>query len=142
MFSSNQILDITGSLDQITSALNFAMAYSGELNHFSDAEQKRGCKIVFQITEDGKYCIGWGFEEVPSGWTEYQFKPDSKIISAIIEQRLKKIPSEEDDLDDFDGSCERGFRMRQIDSHTYGVKNPSYGIIYFEPYICFYQMSP
>ena len=135
MFSSNQILDISGSLDQITSALNFAMAYSGELNHFSDAEQKRGCKIVFQITEDGKYCIGWGFEEVPSGWTEYQFKPDSKIISAIIEQRLKEAPTQEDGLD---GSYERGFRMRNIDHNTSGVENSFYGIVYFEPYTCFY----
>ena len=135
MFSSNQILDISGSLDQITSALNFAMAYSGELNHFSDAEQKRGCKIVFQITEDGKYCIGWGFEEVPSGWTEYQFKPDSKIISAIIEQRLKEASTQEDGLD---GSYERGFRMRNIDHNTPGVENSFYGIVYFEPYTCFY----
>lgn len=136
MFSSNQILDITGSLDQITSALNFAMAYSGELSHFSDAEQKRGCKIVFQITKDGKYCIGWGFEEVPDGWTEYQFKPDSKIISAIIEQRLKEIPIEEDDLD---GSYERGFRMRQIDVHSEDAENRFFGIISFEPYTCFYH---
>lgn len=135
MFSSNQILDITGSLDQITSALNFAMAYSGQLNHFSDAEQKRGCKIVFQITKDGKYCIGWGFQDVPYGWTEYQFKPDSKIISAIIEQRLREAPCQEGGCD---GSYERGFRVRQIDFQTEGVENPSYGIIYFEPYTCFY----
>ena len=135
MFSSNQILDITGSLDQITSALNFAMAYSGQLNRFSDAEQKRGCKIVFQITKDGKYCIGWGFGDVPSGWTEYQFKPDSQIISAIIKQRLMEAPCPEGGLD---GSYERGFRVRQIDFQTEGVENPFYGIIYFEPYICFY----
>lgn len=135
MFSSNQILDISGSLDQITSALNFAMAYSGQLNHFSDEEQKRGCKLVFQITEDGKYCIGWGFGEVPNGWTEYQFKPDSHIISAIIEQRLMGFPCQEDG---FNGSYEQGFRMRQIDFHTEGVENPFFGIVYFEPYTCFY----
>ena len=136
MFSSNQILDITGSLDQITSALNFAMAYSGQLSHFSDAEQKRGCKIVFQITKDGKYCIGWGFEEVPDGWTEYQFKPDIHIISAIIEQRLMGDPCQEDGLD---GSYERGFRMHNIDYNTAGVENSFYGIVYFEPYTCFYH---
>ncbi len=135
MFSSNQILDITGSLDHITAALDFAMAYSGQLTHFSDAELKRGCKTVFQITKDGKYCIGWGFNAVPTGWTEYQFKPDISILSAIIKQRLKEAPSQEDG---FDGSYEKGFRMRQIDFHTEGVENPFFGIVYFEPYTCFY----
>lgn len=135
MFSSNQILDVSGSLDQINDALTFAMGYSGQLNHFSDAEQKRGCKIVFQITKDGKYCIGWGFQDVPYGWTEYQFKPDIKIISAIIEQRLNEVRETEGVCD---GSYERGFRMRQIDFHTEGVENPFYGLVYFEPYTCFY----
>lgn len=141
MFSSNQILDITGSLDQITSALNFAMAYSGQLNHFSDAEQKRGCKIVFQITEDGKYCIGWGFGEVPEGWTEYQFKPDVNIISAIIRQRLETAPIEDEG---WDGTYEHGFRMRSIPDFQYhelskSIKNIGYCIIYIEPFSCFYH---
>lgn len=141
MFSSNQILDITGSLDQIQDALEFAMKYSDHLRGFTDSEIKRGCKIVFQITEDGKYCIGWGFGEVPEGWTEYQFKPDISIISAIIAQRMKESPFDEDSCD---GSYDYGFRMKAVADSDYhalsdSIKNLYYCIVYFEPFTTFYH---
>ena len=39
-------------------------------------EIDRGCKLLYQITEDGKYCIGWGYRNVPEGWLEYPSKKD------------------------------------------------------------------
>lgn len=141
MFSSNQILDITGSLDQLESALKFAMDYSGHSRHFTQSEIDRGCKTVFQITEDGKYCIGWGFGDVPEGWTEYQFKPDITIISAILRQRLETAPIEDEG---YDGTYEHGFRMKSVPDFQYhelskAIKNLSYCIIYIEPFSVFYH---
>ena len=141
MFSSNQILDITGSLDQLESALKFAMDYSGHSRHFTQSEIDRGCKTVFQIAEDGKYCIGWGVGDVPAGWTEYQFKPDINIISAILKQRLEAAPVEDAT---YDGSYDHGFRMKAVSDSEYFelskvIKNLSYCIVYIEPFSCFYH---
>ena len=140
MFSSNQVLDITGSLDQIEQALKFALDFSGHSHHLVQSEIDRGCKTVFQITDDGKYCIGWGFREVPSGWYEYQFRPEISIISAIIRQRMADAKVIDDGCD---GSYEPGFRMKNIEGsfaeEKSGIKNPFYGIVFFEPFTCFYH---
>ena len=73
MFSSNQILEVSGSLsnqNELESALEFALKYSGYDKNMSQEEIDRGCKLLYQITEDGKYWIGWGFEDVPDVWNE------------------------------------------------------------------------
>ena len=59
MFSSNQVLEISGSLDQLETAIDFAMAYSGQKECFT--RRDRPAKCVYQITEDGRYCIGWNY---------------------------------------------------------------------------------
>lgn len=143
MFSSNQILKVSGSLtdtNQLSCALEFALNYSGNSKNMNKKEMDRGCKLLYQITRDGKYCIGWGFKSIPDGWNEYPFRFDIDIVSKIIHQHL----------DDFeiiegggDGSYEKGFIMKCIEksmsSEKYGIKNPFYCIIYFEPYMCFYS---
>lgn len=49
MFTSNQKLEISGNYNQLKSALEFAIKLDGtDLN-----------KLCYQITEDGKFCIGW-----------------------------------------------------------------------------------
>lgn len=136
MFSSNQILEVSGSLDQIETALKFALEFSGYMKNLTQSEYDRGCRLVFQVTEDGKYCIGWGFKDVPNGWTEYQFRPDISIISAIIKQRMEDAPIKDDG---WDGSYHHGFIMKKIDYNTPGVENEHYGIVYFEPFTTFYH---
>lgn len=139
MFSSNQILEISGSLLQLKSCLDFALKLSGEDRYMIQSEIDRGCKLVYQITEDGKYCIGWGFEEVPKGWSEYPFKFDTEIVSKIIIQHIENFPVE---YGGYDGSYDKGFKMKEISNsfseEKNGIKNPFYGIVYFEPYTCFY----
>ena len=59
VFSSNQKFIITGSMDQIKTVLKFAFKLNGEDEHISQSEYDRGCRIIYQISEDGKYyCLG------------------------------------------------------------------------------------
>jgi len=136
MFSTNEILEISGDLSfpgQLESALEFALKYSGNDKNMLQSEIDRGCKLVYQITEDGKYCIGWAFEDVPTGWLEYPFKFDIKIVSNIIRQHLETFPEENNG---WDGSYYKGFVMKCRDCS--GIENHFYCIVYFKPYTCFY----
>lgn len=143
MFSSNQVLEISGSLhhrNELESALEFALKYSGEEKNMTQEEIDRGCKLLYQITEDGKYCIGWGFKDVPQGWLEYPFKFDIDIVSRIICQHLETQVVKRDIWCD---TYDKGFIMKCIDEcmapEDNGIKSPFYGIVYFEPYTCFYS---
>ena len=143
MFSSNQILEISGSLshrNELESALKFALKYSGEAKNMKQKEIDRGCKLLYQITDDGKFCIGWGFEEIPEGWQEYPFKFEIDIVGKIIRQYLGIFPKEENI---WAGAYEKGFIMKSIEESMSdeqdGIKNPFYGIVYFKPYTCFYS---
>lgn len=145
MFSSNQVLEVSGCLshsNELELALEFALKLSGEDKNMRPDEIQRGCKLLYQITEDGKYCIGWGFGDVPDGWQEYPFKFEITIVSRIIRQHLENAPVNEGG---HDGSYEAGFHMKSVreslgsfDERT-GIKHPFYGIVYFEPFTCFYS---
>lgn len=144
MFSSNQILEISGNLsdfDGLESALKFALQYSGNDKNMKQEEIDRGCKLVYQITEDGKYCIGWGFQNVPKDWNEYPFRFEIDIVSRIIRQHLDSVSKVT--KADYDGSYYKGFVMKAIKEYMGaeldGIKNPFYGIVYFKPYTCFYH---
>jgi hypothetical protein len=133
MFSSNQIFKVSGDMSQLEMALRFAIDYD-ESNH------KR---LVFQKTEDGKYCIGWKPEnELPKGWQEFQFDFDTDIVSKIIAQYLYKHRESDSPYEYFDGSTDIGFVMENIPdvfSDEYeGIKNPFYGIVSFKPFMNFY----
>lgn len=139
MFSSNQILEVSGSLshsNELECALEFALKYSGHDKNMLQSEIDRGCKLVYQITEDGKYCIGWGFEDIRSGWLKYPFKFDIEIVSKIIKQHLEEFPVKEGMLD---GSYGKGFIMKCPYGEDYmEIENAFYCIVYFKPYTCFY----
>lgn len=143
MFSSNQELKVSGPLqtEYIESALNFALHYSGQDKHLSKAEQERGCLIVYQITNRGSYCIGWGFEEVPEGWERFSFDFDVEIVSRLIKQQIEKCDLA-NDYEGFDGSAHKGFIMcdmsHSFDAEERGITNPFYGIVEFAPFYCYY----
>lgn len=141
IFSSNQILQISGCLDhknELEKALEFAISFDGYDVAFTKEGYDRGCRLSYQITKDGKYCIGWGDTE--DGWTEYQFRPSVTILSEIIRQHLEDFPVEDYG---YDGSYDKGFLIKAIDEtmadEWENIKKPFYGIISIEPYTCFYS---
>lgn len=131
MLSSNQVLEISGEFDQLEQVLRLVIKM---VNITRD-------RLAFQITKDGKYCIGWGEKE--HGWEKFQFDFDEHIVSEIIIQHLKKLPEVETEWDWYDGSTERGFLMKVIPEtfadEENGIKNPFCGIVSFEPFTVFYS---
>lgn len=134
MMSSNQVFEISGSFDQLQLALDFAIKFAGEHTK----------SLVFQITEDGKYCIGWKPDSGPSkGWQDFQFDYDSEIVSKIIIQFLSKQKYGRSPYEYFDGSTDEGFLMKLIPEtfadEENGIKKPFYGIVSFETFTNFYS---
>lgn len=143
MFSSNQIFEVSGDLTdqkQLVNSLEFALKYSGYDSYMRSHEIAKGKKLLYQITEDGKYCIGWGDKDIPDGWKEFPFEFSISIVSLIIKQHLEKFPIQEEG---WDGSYKKGFVMKYIENSfsdmENGIKKPCYGIVYFKPYTCFYH---
>lgn len=127
MFSSEQILKISGDMDQLEMALKFAFDMYGYPK-----------TISYQVTADGKYCLGWGDYE---GWSSYPFDFDVHIVSEIIKQHLNKQQIE-NPYEDYDGSSERGFLMSAV-SQTFsdldeGIRHPFYGIVSIEAHYNYY----
>lgn len=129
MFSSNQVCEISGDFNQLEIAIRFALNMYGFPNSPND--------VSYQITEDGKYCLGWFCDE-DKGWRRYDFDFDAHIVSEIIIQHLKK-QNIEDPYEYADGSSYKGFLMKAIPStfsdEFEGIKAPFYGIVSIEPYI-------
>lgn len=127
MFSSEQVFEVSGTMEQLEATIKFA------INMY-----EIGKEITYQITEDGKYCLGWGDE---NGWNKFPFDFDSHIVAKIVEQHLAKQKCD-DPYGWADGSTEKGFLMKaipQLFSDEYkGIKHPFYGIVSIEPYMNFY----
>lgn len=142
MFSSNQILKVSGCLShsgELYNALEFALKASDDLSSFNNVT-KADIRCVYQVTNDGRYCIGKSYGKPKDGWSEYPFDFDLSIISQIIIKHLEKQNIERDI---WDGSYAKGFIMQAIPesmSDEYnGIKNPWYCIVEFSPYTCFYS---
>lgn len=140
MFASNQEFCISGDLSQIETALRFALQMSGEIKNIDKKEQERGCMLTYQITDTGKYCIGWSFKEPQRGWQAYPFDFDIHIVAELIEQHIRKQPRPESHYDYSDGSTEKGFLMKhgRWGKNSGGIKEPFYCIASFEVFINFY----
>ena len=141
MFSSNQILEISGCLsdaEELKRALEFALSSADYLKAFTNVT-KVDCKCVFQLTKDGRYCIGYAYNKPETGWIEYPFDFDLSIISQII---VKHLDKQEIQYGQWDGSYHKGFKMKAIEGsfaeEANGIMHPWYGIVEFEPYTCFY----
>ena len=143
IFSSNQVFTISGDLDcsnGIEDVLRFALKYS-ELNKLMmKPKSGRAIKLLYQITKDGKFCIGWSYEYVPEGWKRFPFRFSIKAVSNFIKEHLEEYPVEENV---WPGSYRKGFLMKNVgevfgDEYK-GIRNPLYAVIYFEPFTCFYS---
>ena len=129
MFSSEQIFKVSGDFSQLEMAIDFAMKMWGA---------RKDRQYYYQITEDGKYCIGWCEED---GWTPFQFDFDSHIVAEIVKQHLRKHRIEESAYDSFDGSTDDGFLMKAIEPSAMdeeGIKRPFFGIVSIEYFENFY----
>lgn len=134
MFSSNQILEISGDLnhtDELKEAIEFALKKSDWHRCFTRKEKPAEC--VFQITDKGDFCIGWG--DAKNGWNAFQFDYDIDIISKIAEQHLRK-----QSVCGFggDGTDSHGFLMKAIGYDTDEVRDNYRGIIIITSYNCYY----
>lgn len=85
MFSSNQVLAISGKMEQLGSALAFALDYSGFSELIDDPERKT--HIVYQIAQDGCFCIGYAFDEPKEGWRNFSLV----LIESLWHRLLKGI---------------------------------------------------
>lgn len=137
MFSSNQVFEISGSMNQLPIALQFALDYSDHARAMTPREIERGCKLVYQIAKDGKYCIGWAFKDIQEGWQEYPFDFDVEIVARIIAQYLGKLETPNSGYEWADGGNAEGFLMKVISCDD-NIKNSFYGIVSFEKFNCFY----
>ena len=129
MFSSNQIFELSGDIDQLEKAIKFAVNMHGS-----------SC-VSYQISKDGKYCLGWLVDE-KNGWKPFAFDFDAHIVSEIVKQHLNKQDCSEDPYGWCDGSTDRGFLMKVINQtfsdEENGIKKPFYGIVSIEPFTNFY----
>lgn len=130
MFSSEQVFKVSGEMDQLEMAIDFAINMYGP--------RKR---VTYQITNDGKYCLGWNSDE-EDGWKELPFDFNAHIVAEIVKQHLEKQDVENPYDWGYDGSSEKGFLMKAIDrvfsDEWRGIKKPFYGIVSIEPYYNYY----
>ena len=105
-------------------------------------EKERGCKTVYQISEDGRYfCVGWGFEEIPPGWNDFDPTFTYKRAAVKIEEFLKNFEGLGDHDIFKDSIQETGFLAECIgEEPDYGnIENSYHGIVKFSPYSVLYQ---
>lgn len=150
MFSSNQVLNITGSYRALHTIVDFVLALSGNMNAFEQKEYERGCRIVYR-TVGNKLILGWQFEKVDKPWKEFchGFPPTIELIEQTILAFLKNAAYPENIFYDFDGTSERGFRCHNgvIDRKEFENDNDYfnsnihdfYKIAIFEPFWNFYS---
>lgn len=142
MFSSNQVLEISGDMRQLEAAIEFAMRYSDQNECFMRREKPAKC--VYQISDDGRYCIGWALhdEVPPDGWSEYPFDYDPKIIGPVVRQWIEKAPRPFDENAELDGSHHIGFLLQESGGSRWAeqerIKNGWRCIITIRPFWCFY----
>ena len=135
MFSSNQVLSVSGELDikYIKHCLSFVLQLAGyDYNNSTSI-------CTWQITEDGRYCIGWASGSIPNGWNAYDFAFDIDKISEIIYNHMSTVdPYKANNC----ATCS-GFVMNIIPEtlaeQENGIVKPFYGLISFMPYLCVYS---
>ena len=135
MFSSEQIFKVSGTMEQLEMTIKFAI----------DMYEIEKDRITYQITEDGKYCLGWSDENLDwideNGWNKFPFDFDPHIVAKIIEQHLTKQKCD-NPYYWADGITEKGFLMKAIfqsfSDEKDGIKKPFFGIVSIEPYMNFY----
>ena len=132
MFSKNQILKISGSINN--DDLLYALEYV--LNKF-DLKNKN---LAYQITDDGAYCLGWfSYDEPEIGWNAYTFSYNTDVMSLIIKDHIKNNIVK---IDEFGDRVQEGFLIRSCADLKYTeretIKNDFYCIAIITPYTLYF----
>lgn len=130
MFSSNQILEISGDLSHdgdLCAAIEFAIRKSEWFEPFTRLNKR--IRPTFRIDEYSGYHIGWGKGD-QDNWKEMDYDYDPDIIAAVVKQHLWQC----DYHDTYcgDGKTSKGFLIKATDTPR------DYGIIVIYPYTCIY----
>lgn len=139
MFSSNQRLVVSNELStsNICCALRFALSihYGAEL----DESEPLG-RLSYQITEDGKYCIGEWFIPV-NGWSKVEQESLEGIASEIC--NFLSEQAADNPYKNLNGSSHKAFLMKIIPeslaNKDNGIVEPFYGLVSFEPFYSYYS---
>lgn len=133
MFSSNQVLQISGELDaaSVERALKFCLDVAGVYHQ----------TLVWQALDSGEFCIGVQYAgdlSVPEGWNCFPISDDFDIAALTITKFLERQKFPRDCGGD--GSNDKGFLVKQITYEDSGhIKNWMRGVIKFSPYTNFYH---
>lgn len=147
MLSSNQILKISGTMDQLENVLDFVLKYSDELTYLTRKENPY--ELAYQITTNGLYCIAVvNPKRMPSGWNLYTclsdagVRYDSKIVARIIQKWIEQQPGPKSTYASCDGGHEIGFLCMASndmrDSMTPEIENADYAMLAFKPFLNWY----
>ena len=158
MFSSNQILEISGEIHD-TKALEKAIDYAFSLEN---GKMKPFQKVIVQQTAHGAYCLGTYFEKIVYGILADRVgavkscliylgitiaaclmlmtltKIPAGIIAAVVKQFLDQQTVFEGP---YDGSYEKGFLLKAVNDDDYSndeILNPQYAICSIWPFTNFY----
>lgn len=135
MFASNQVLQASGTFGQLADALGFALKLKG-------IKEKEN--LAFQVTEDGRFCIGRIYGAPVKGWTAFFPGWGVESVAGEIADYLAGQPHEAYDQED-GGYIKTGFLMFAIPEYVnreceMGIANPSFGIVEFRQFPLFYSM--
>lgn len=133
MFSNNQVLKISGSIEN--EDLMHALVYALDLFDIKDK------KLAYQTTEDGMYCIGWyTYDEAEIGWNGYTFNYNIEAMTLVVKDFILDYII---DIGDFTDKIRPGFLMRSIKDLKYtereGIENDFYCILVITPYTIYYS---
>lgn len=131
MFTNNQILNISGTVDKLAFAVDFAMHMAGRMNDI--AWQTAGNMFVLGHTGGRKV----------EGWTQYNHSTSTKKIAKDILVFLREHRGDHPLGREGDIYWEEGFLMSIPDDNgekCRKIMNPEYALVVFEPYDCYYKM--
>ena len=133
MFSSNQVLEISGDLNE-SGIKNLKAALSYVINASGDKIKN------FQIVDD-KLIFGWGKVcNQNSPWIKYPFEVNVDILVPIITDFLSKHKPDSYDFSDWDGGTYDGWKLKCCtDIHMLNIGEYGYATFYIEPFGCFYH---
>lgn len=131
MFTSNQVLKVSGTSYQLKLAVSFAMEMSGQRSNI--AYQKK----------DGIFILGGIQNKDTKGWTPYNTNASAAKIAEDIKAFLEgldwRLPPLQNGLEYW----QKGFLMTAVDedgSNIPEIENKGFALVKFEPFNCYYDM--
>lgn len=140
MFSSNQVLSISCSDQQLGNTLEFVLRMAGyEPEQLPDQFQ-----LCYQIAEDKSLCIGRDPHSDKSSWTPFMFhKPSFDFLRATVQTYIHEMDYRLEEDGDCSGTL--GYLIEAIPesfadkTEKDGIHQPFYGYVKILPFTCLYS---